>query len=74
MDHKKKTERRLKNLEAIASEKDEESTSNSKQIEAPKQDITMDDHDTEEQKSSAGAITTCGTCCENRTLKRYTFF
>jgi hypothetical protein len=54
MEHKKESERRLQNLEAIASDNDNESTSSSKQIEAPKQEITMDDEDADEQTSSTG--------------------
>jgi len=52
MEHKKDTQRRLQNLEAIASEKDDETQSNSKQIEAPKQEISIDDTDTEQEKTS----------------------
>ena len=54
MEHKKDTQRRLENLEAIASEKDEAGKSGSKQIEAPKQDISIDDSETEQKKDSSG--------------------
>jgi len=54
MEHKKNTERRLQHLEAIATEEESENKSGSKQLEAPKEEIEIDDHDTEEEKSSSG--------------------
>ncbi len=58
MQHKKNTEHRLKNLEAIASEEDTSSSSSSqsssKQIEAPKKEIEFDDRETEQEPSQSG--------------------
>lgn len=54
MEHKKDTERRLQHLEAIASEDDTKSESSSKQIEAPKEEIEIDDRDTEQSETSSG--------------------
>lgn len=58
MQYKKNTERRLQNLEAIiseeGSEKSSDTQSNSKQIEAPKQNIEIEDQETEEEKNQSG--------------------
>lgn len=53
MQHKKDTERRLQNLETIASEQQDDSTGSSKQIEAPKQEIEIDERESEQEKSSS---------------------
>lgn len=53
MEHKKDTERRLKHLEAIASEQKGKNKSSSKQIEAPKEKIEIEDRDTEQQQTSS---------------------
>lgn len=56
--YKKDTERRLQNLEAIISEQDSESSSNTasstKQIDAPHQNIEIEDQQSEKQKSQTG--------------------
>lgn len=54
MQHKKETERRLKNLETIASEESSGAESSSKQIEAPKEEIEIQDQETEQEKSESG--------------------
>lgn len=58
MEHKKETQRRLKNLEAIIADEDMESKVNandsSKQIEAPKDNIEIDDRETEKEQSQSG--------------------
>jgi hypothetical protein len=57
MEHKKNTERRLKNLEAIISEDESISKSEhrneSKQIEAPKETIEIEDPETTEEESQS---------------------
>lgn len=58
MQHKKDTERRLQNLEVIISEGDPEKSSdtqsNSKQVEAPKQNIEIEDQEAEEKETQSG--------------------
>lgn len=58
MQYKKNTERRLQNLEAIISEQDQESTidtqSSSKQIDAPRANIEIEDQEPEKGKSQSG--------------------
>jgi len=55
MQHKKESERRIKNLEAALgtkkSDHDESSKKSSKQIEAPRQEIEIEDRDLEEEES-----------------------
>jgi hypothetical protein len=57
MEHKKETQRRLKNLEAIAAGDDiSENASNNektKQIDAPKDSIEIDDRDEEKEQSQS---------------------
>ena len=55
--HKKNTEQRLQNLEAIISEQDSENPSeidNKKQIEAPKKSIEIDDEESDKESSKPG--------------------
>lgn len=56
MEHKKETQRRLQNLEAIASEKEDSSSSDSadsnKKIEAPNQEIEFEEHPQQEESQS----------------------
>lgn len=58
MQYKKNTERRLQNLEAIISEQDQESTtdtqSSSKQIDALRENIEIKDQEPEKGKSQSG--------------------
>lgn len=58
MQYKKNTERRLQNLEAIISEQEQGSTtdiqSNSKQIDAPRENIEIKDQESEKGKSQSG--------------------
>lgn len=58
MEHKKETQRRLKNLEAIAANEDtaresDSTNDSSKQIEAPKDSIEIEDRDTEKEQSQS---------------------
>lgn len=56
MEYKRSTERRLQNLEAIASEDSGSSAgteNRTKQVEAPKESIEIEDQETEEQESSS---------------------
>ncbi len=57
MQYKKDTESRLQNLEAIIANEDEgtktESSKSTKQIEAPKQNIEIEDRETEQEQSSS---------------------
>ncbi len=55
MQHKKETERRLQNLEAIVTDEDNQS-STTKQIEEPKNTIEIEDDESEEKKSSDGNL------------------
>lgn len=58
MEYKENTERRLQNLEAIISEEDSGSSSSSenksKQIEAPREPIEIEDRETEEEETQSG--------------------
>ncbi len=53
MEYKKDTQRRLQNLEAIVADEDNTtgSSKSSKQIEAPKKSIEIEDQDAEEEES-----------------------
>jgi hypothetical protein len=51
MEHKKNTERRLQNLEAISTEPESDEQSGSKQIEAPKDEIEIEDSETQQKES-----------------------
>ncbi|MCW9706905.1 hypothetical protein [Fodinibius salsisoli] len=53
VEHKKDTNRRIQNLEAIISEDSSSSTSSADQIEAPKQTIEIDEQE-EQQESTEG--------------------
>lgn len=55
MQHKKETERRLQNLEAIVTDEDHQG-STTKQIEKPKKTIEIEDDESEETKSSDGNL------------------
>lgn len=58
MQYKKDTEQRLQNLEAIVTEQDQESTTNTqsstKQIDAPRKNIEIEDQEPEKRKSQSG--------------------
>lgn len=58
MEHKENTERRLQNLEAIASEEGSENRSSSEnqanQIEAPREPIEIEDQESAERESQSG--------------------
>ncbi len=58
MEYKKDTQQRLKNLEAIIADEDDSkmssSSGNSKKIEAPKQDIEIDDQETGNEPTKSG--------------------
>ncbi|MGK7369889.1 MAG: hypothetical protein ACNS64_06710 [Candidatus Halalkalibacterium sp. M3_1C_030] len=57
MQHKKDTEKRLQNLEAIVTEDDQSTSSSTKQIEEPRRTIEIDEEDeNEEAKSSDGNL------------------
>ena len=55
MEHKKDTQRRLKNLEAIIADEDEVSggSQSNKQIEAPKKSIEIEDRETQKEESGS---------------------
>jgi len=59
MQYKKDTENRLQNLEAIIADEDagskSRSSKQSKQIEAPKQNIEVEDRETEQEQSGSGS-------------------
>lgn len=58
MEHKKETQRRLQNLEAIASEKEDSSSSGSaesdKQVEAPNKEIEFEERPSQKEESQSG--------------------
>ena len=58
MQHKKETEKRLQNLEAIVTEDDQSTSSTTKQIEEPKRTIEFDEgeDESEDAKSSDGNL------------------
>lgn len=55
MEYKKDTQRRLQNLEAIVADEDtaSDSSQSSKQIEAPKKSIEIEDRDSEKEESKS---------------------
>ena len=55
MQHKKETERRLQNIEAIVTDEEPQSSS-AKQIKEPKKSIEIDDEESEDTKSSDGNL------------------
>lgn len=53
MQHKKDTERRLENLEAIVTDDEQSTSSSTKQIEEPRQTIEIEDEEESEEANSS---------------------